>query len=355
MYDTARAEVTTPLRHTKFMRMREINKARRKEMVSIEPIETKKENLAPSRKGYDIRLLSQNEIPTSSDPLEREFAEIEQVRHKHSQNAKSSKLIRKMAECIERFKDSLAHKNFLPYVRLCLDYGGYSDSPASIFEFMEANGIGKKTAEYFLHKANFLESRKRFAEAQAALQQGISSSAEPRSALHLELSDLRRRHELVKPRASQSRIPVIDVSKRRRLAIYVDRDEGEKLSSPIDSNVPCSLPRILTENKENKETAEPFVLSSRSISSTRRLEVYQDLEEDSETVLSLSYNEQAILYCEFPEPVRPFQPDVARSMVVHRAVSLGQPVMAGIYQQHGGVTEPIGNALLQRCGDTEIL
>lgn len=323
-------------------------------MVDIKPIENSKENLAPSRKGYDIRLLVQSEVSTASDPLAIAIADIERVRHKHCQNPRPSELIKLMADCIERFKDSLAYKNAVSFVQLCLDYGTFSESPATVFEFMEANNIGNRAAEFFVQKANYLELRKRSKEAEHVLQQGIDVGAEPRSVLYLELSDLRRRHPS-KPHASHSRIPVIAVPKRRKLAVYVDEGKDDSLCPSAEIDAPSNLPRILTENQENKVIAEPLVLSAPSIRCTRRLEVYRDLEERSEDVPSLSYNEQAILYCSFPEPARKIQLNVPRSMVVHQKAQIARPAMAEMYQQHGGITEPIGNALLQRCGDTEVL
>lgn len=264
--------------------------------------------------------------------------------------------LERMADCIKQLCGNDAYKNDPRFLKICLEYGSYSESPGLMFDFMNAAGIGTQRATFFYHWANFLETVGKIDAAKRIVRRGLEAGAQPQILLTQLEADLQDRH----PNHQAARASMRSLARPPRADTKLRVYSGGSESDDDDSAI-AGFPNYATMHKENKAAVEQLNVTARSVSShpgahhpalVRQVFVGSDDDSDDE----MAYEELLLEKREFG-PLRPF--DAHPRPITVRAMKPHEPQFAGLhhlmYEQHNGVTEPIGAARFAYKGDTEVL
>ena len=181
---------------------------RRQEIINEIPefsvIEGQKENVMPRREGRSVATLS-SVLQTSAEEREQ------QLQQRHEEFAREmedlddlddpldvfiryidwtmqmypeghnqySDLRGLLEETTSRFQQDPLYRDDVRYLKSWLQYIEYLDDPGEAYQLLARNGIGQNLALYYEEYANFLETRRRYNEANKIYQRGIERNARP--------------------------------------------------------------------------------------------------------------------------------------------------------------------------------
>lgn len=192
--------------------------------------------LAKEREELEIRIAADD----SDDPLQDYIDYISWIQTHYPQgNSGESGLLRILERCTLCFRDNAQYKNDARYLKVWLNYAGFSDLPKDIFVYLAKKDIGLQLALYYEEFAGYLEYKSQLAEAKEVYEVGIEREARPlprllrsfqhfssRTALKLNANDTNDTNDtnraLVLRQPSASSIALTVSTKRQKLLIHTD-------------------------------------------------------------------------------------------------------------------------------------
>ncbi|KAJ4830911.1 hypothetical protein Tsubulata_039032 [Turnera subulata] len=162
-----------------------------------------KENVRPLKRGRNVTLLNQalkshtdNQLKASllhtrrkliqaideyqgDDPLLPWIECIKWVQESFPPGGDSSGLIVIYEQCVRTFWHSDRYKNDLRYLKVWLEYADSCSDAEVIYNFLDANEIGKSHSAYYLAYASLMESKSKMKVANEIFNTGISRDAQP--------------------------------------------------------------------------------------------------------------------------------------------------------------------------------
>ena len=211
------------------------------EVVQLEAFEGSKENIQPSRTGYNPHKLLHSLTPHSSpatattllatqrhtleqaildytgtDPLLPWLRYVDWVTAAYPSLAPCSSLLPLLEKATRTFLSSAQYTNDRRYVRLWLLYADRCPQPADIFAFMQAHAIGRTVAAFYVAWARWCELVGRWRQAEEVLAMGVVCGAVPRNTVEIAMKQLKARNEVrvrreVEAMAAQQLDPLSDV------------------------------------------------------------------------------------------------------------------------------------------------
>ena len=190
------------------------------EIVQLEAFEGSKENIQPSRTGYNphklLQSLNTHSTPDStatlatqrhtleqaildyvgSDPILPWLRYVDWVVASYPSLAPCSSLLPLLEKATRTFLSSAQYTNDRRYIRLWLLYADRCPHPADIFAFMHAHAIGRTISPFYVAWARYTELMKRYQQAEETLQLGIVCNAQPRNTLEIAMKQLKARNEV---------------------------------------------------------------------------------------------------------------------------------------------------------------
>lgn len=276
------------------------------------------------REEFENKLKEAEEL---DDPLQL-YVDYIQWTHNHfpqGSNAESG-LLNLLERCTSFFRDAPYYKNDPRYLKIWLEYAGYSDLPRDIFVYLAKKTIGSLLALYYEEFARFLEQRGQLDDAQEVYELGIEKEARPLARLERSYSHFNERRNVnggptrtpnpVAHIATSMRnvlglkMSTLPVSKKQRLDIFEDHEGGIR-SVFTNGEEPRPLALIATRNKENTMAPTPWAgaivkQSEQEKPATLRFEVFRDeLKEIKEAQDSFEYevvNENGTYYTMVSQP-----------------------------------------------------
>jgi len=251
-----------------------------------------------------------------------------------------------LADCIEQFSCDQRYSSDPRFLKLCLDYCSFSESPGAMFCYMNAEGIGRDRATFYYHWANFLETTKQVEEAKKVVQKGLQVGAQPTVLLSQLQEDLEQRHP-TRPSCPAAHLDP-------KYGVYVFEDESDEDSVPV-------FPHHTAMKKENPVVCQQWNLSSGLVrehkllgTKSSQMQIFEGDSSDGEEIPD-SYYHQLLQERGFM-PMRSFNPH-PKPLVVHRykVAAVDHHFLNVMYADHGGMTESIASARFAGSGDTEAL
>ncbi|EEF52929.1 mitotic spindle checkpoint protein BUBR1 [Ricinus communis] len=162
-----------------------------------------KENVRPLKRGRNIRLLNDslkshtdNQLKKSlletrrklieaiheykgDDPLSPWLGCIKWVQQSFPPGGDCSGLIVIYEQCVRTFWDSDRYKDDLRYLKVWLEYAENCIDAEVIYNFLDANEIGKSHSAYYIAYALHMEARSKIKAANDIFNLGISRDAQP--------------------------------------------------------------------------------------------------------------------------------------------------------------------------------
>ncbi|MCJ1297206.1 hypothetical protein MMC34_008776 [Xylographa carneopallida] len=253
------------------------------EVVQFETIEGSKENIQPSRTGYNphklLHSLTAQQTSTSeallasqrhaleqaileyqgADPLLPWLRYIDWTVASYPALSPCSSLLPLLEKATRTFLSTSQYTNDRRYVRVWLLYADRCPQPADIFAFMHAHAIGRTVAAFYVAWARYNEAASRCQQAEDTLQLGLTSSAQPRNTLDIALRQLRARNEVrvrreVELMAAQQLDPLSDVV----------------LNAMSDTQPRRVLSQVQQQDKENGAAQLPSASAAQPLSAYRR-------------------------------------------------------------------------------------
>lgn len=224
--------------------------------------------LAKQRENYETKLHS-DEL---DDPLQVYIDYIDWTHNHYPQGSNiDSGLLKLLERCTSNFRDTSYYKNDPRYLKVWLEYAGYSDLPRDIFVYLAKKDIGVQLALYYEEFARFLEKKGLIADARQVYEIGIERSARPQPRLQRNFDHFKER---VKSQESSSHSniravlavrkmsvsPVIDapVSKRQKVLVFKDGSSPTLKETVFSRDPDARLGTIALRKTENTLTARPW-------------------------------------------------------------------------------------------------
>ena len=253
------------------------------EMVQLEAFEGSKENIQPSRTGYNphklVQSLTAQHTPSSdtvlasqrqileqailsyagSDPLLPWLQYVDWTIASYPSLSPCSSLLPLLEKATRTFLPSTQYANDRRYIRLWLLYADRCPHPADIFAFMHAHAIGRTVSAFYVAWSRYNELLKRYQQAEDTLQLGAHCNAQPRNTLDIALRQLRARNEVrvrreVELMAAQQLDPLSDVV----------------LNAMSDTQPRRVLSQLQQHDKENVAAQQQHTAAAQPVSSHRR-------------------------------------------------------------------------------------
>ena len=253
------------------------------DIVQLEAFEGSKENIQPSRTGYNpqklLQSLTTQSSPTSdtilatqrhtleqailsytgADPLLPWLQYVDWTVSSYPALSPCSSLLPLLEKATRTFLTAPQYANDRRYVRLWLLYADRCPHPADIFAFMHSRALGRTQSVFYVAWARYHELMKRYQQAEDALQLGVTCSAQPRNTLEIALKQLKARNEVrvrreVELMAAQQLDPLSDVV----------------LNAMSDTQPRRVLSQLQQQDKENVSSQQPQSASAQPITSYRR-------------------------------------------------------------------------------------
>ncbi|GAB6021688.1 protein kinase [Chamberlinius hualienensis] len=157
---------------------------------TVEPdMQYLKQKLAQEQKRYEslIRMYK------GEDPLDGWHQYVEWIEQNFPKGGKATGLENLLHECILKFKDEERYKNDPRFVAICLKFATSAPNPVETYQYMYAEKLGIKVADFFRVWANHLESTGNLRDADGVIKEGLRLNAEPRNDLLLAQNHLTAR------------------------------------------------------------------------------------------------------------------------------------------------------------------
>lgn len=174
-----------------------------------------------------------------SSPLTPWLSYIAWTIEAHTTLSEGSHLTPLLEKCTRTFINDKSMHNDTGYVKVWLMYADRCPDPASIYQFMQARGIGETCAARYVAISSWHETRTDYKAAEAALQLGIDRSAKPTNTLTSAMSSLtaRNAHRIAKQMEAMTAqldpldplvtSAMLDDAPRKALTQIVDQENGE--------------------------------------------------------------------------------------------------------------------------------
>jgi len=242
-----------------------------KGIFSMPQPELKKQQLEERIK-IELELENLEEL---DDPIQPYLDYIQWIKVNYpSGKTVESGLIQVLERCTSQFRDFDFYKNDPRYLRVWLTYAKYSDNPRDIFIYLARKEIGTSLALYYEEYANFLETNKRYMQAEDVYQEGINLKARPLLRLQKRFNEFKLRAQQIPMDAEEPHSPVFPVrsalslksggslfggpeaksTQKKKLEIFTDTDPEPKLRTEGWESFGSSTFR----NKENRLEAKPW-------------------------------------------------------------------------------------------------
>ena len=256
-------------------------------------LEGSKENIQPTRRGYDPRALARSLKPPTSpsspsssssllstqrtslessilsydgpDPLHPWLRYLQWTLSSYPSLSQSSNLLPLLEKCTRTFLDSPQYLNDRRYVQVWLLYAERCPQPGDVFQFLHSRGIGSKVSQKFTEWAAWHEKLGRLQEAEAALQLGMDCSAQPSNALRIAMKQLNARNaERIRQQLRVRTADVLDPLSDVALAAMNDAPTRRVLSS-LSSAAPSAVAQQSQPRPQSHHSAAPLPTSAPSI------------------------------------------------------------------------------------------
>lgn len=189
------------------------------------------------------------------DPLEVYTEYIQWLHAAHPLGSLAeNNLLDVLERCTLMLRDVPFYKNDPRYLKVWLDYAGYSDLPRDIFVYLARKGIGSQLALYYEEFARFLEHERAHDEARQVYEIGIERQAAPLERLRRLLRHFAQRVPDA-GRAPESAPP----PKRAKLQVYADTASVNLRDTVFSSQEMNPLPTLAQQRKENTVPAKTWV------------------------------------------------------------------------------------------------
>ena len=278
------------------------------EVVQLEAFEASKENIQPSRTGYNpqklLHSLTTRHTPSSDTLLASQRHALEQAILSYSgpdpllpwlryvdwtvasypSLAPCSSLLPLLEKATRTFLPSTQYFNDRRYVRLWLLYADRCPHPADIFAFMHAHAIGRTISAFYVAWARYNELVKRYQQAEDTLQLGVQCKAQPRNTLEIAMKQLKARNEVrvrreVELMAAQQLDPLSDVvlnamsdTQPRRVLSQLQQHDKENIAAQQQQP---AAPQPVTSYRRPVSVAAQSVI--RPVSTTQTpIQIYTD-------------------------------------------------------------------------------
>lgn len=139
-----------------------------------------------------------------------------------AQATPQSQLLPLLERATKTFQHSAEHKNDPRYLRLWLHYIRlFSDAPRETFVFLARSAIGENLALYYEEFAAWLETSRRWSQADEVYLMGIDKAARPTERLARKYDEFRQRRQAQPQESDEPSSPALPVA-RPALAAKVD-------------------------------------------------------------------------------------------------------------------------------------
>ena len=254
-----------------------------REVVQLEALEGSKENIQPSRSGYNphklLHSLSAQHTPSSDTLLASQRHTLEQAIvgyegpdqllpwlqyvdwtiASYPSLSPCSSLLPLLEKATRTFLPSTQYANDRRYIRLWLLYADRCPHPADIFAFMHAHAIGRTVSAFYVAWSRYNELLKRYQQAEDTLQLAVQCNAQPRNTVEIAQRQLKARNEVrvrreVELMAAQQLDPLSDV---------VLNAMGETQPRRV-------LSQLQQQDKENVAVQQQLTAAAQPLTSYRR-------------------------------------------------------------------------------------
>lgn len=224
--------------------------------------------LAKQREGFESSLIS-DEL---DDPLQAYIDYIEWIHNHYPQgNNVDSGLLKLLEKCTSNFRDTPYYKNDPRYLKIWLEYAGYSDLPRDVFVYLAKKEIGVQLALFYEEFARFLEKKGLIADARQVYEIGIERGARPQPRLSRNFKQFQGRvnlHEssgqsnilslLTQRKLSASPVTDAPTSKRQRVLVFKDESSPTLKETVFAKDPEAKLGTVAMARKENSVSATPW-------------------------------------------------------------------------------------------------
>ena len=144
-----------------------------------------------------------------SDPLAPWLAYVSWMQTAYPAGGVESGLLPALERATRSFADDIARANDPAYVRLWMTYADLLADPGDVFRYMDARGIGGKTALFYMGWAWLAEHRGDFALADRVYALGAARGAAPADRLRARAREFQRRmyRKLIAAQGSDGGVP----------------------------------------------------------------------------------------------------------------------------------------------------
>lgn len=223
--------------------------------------------LAAQREVFENKLIS-DEL---DDPLQAYIDYIEWIHNHYPQGSNiDNGLLKLLERCTSNFRDTPYYKNDPRYLKVWLEYAGYSDLPRDIFVYLAKKDIGVQLALFYEEFARFLEIKGLVADARQVYEIGIERGARPQPRLSRNFDQFKARTNspdvglsnmrtlLSVGRLSTSPVADIPTAKRQKILIFKDNSSPTLKETVFASDPAARLGTIAERKKENTMAAKPW-------------------------------------------------------------------------------------------------
>ena len=252
-------------------------------VVQLEAFEGSKENIQPSRSGYNphqlLHSLTAQPTPASdallasqrrtfeqaildyagTDPLLPWLQYVDWTIASYPSLSPCSSLLPLLEKATRTFLSSTQYTNDRRYVRLWLLYADRCPQPADIFAFMHAHAIGRTVAAFYVAWSRYNELMKRYQQAEDALQLAADCRAQPRNTVEIAQKQLKARNEVRVRREVQL-----------MAAQQLDPLSDAVLNAMSDTQPRRVLSQLQQRDRENVAQPQPHTTAAQSVTSHRR-------------------------------------------------------------------------------------
>lgn len=228
-----------------------------------------KASLGKKREEFEKRLSCDD----SDDPLQDHIDYINWIQTNYRLgNSVESGLLNVLEQCTLCFRDTPYYKNDARYLKIWLQYAGYSELPRDIFVYLAKKGIGLQLALYYEEFAKYLELNSQLADSKEVYEVGIEREARPLARLLRSFQNFNKRvggnnrllsgdsniRTLVLRQPTAASIASQPVNKKQKLSVHTDIKELGFKEIVFNQNNSPDFALILGRTRENIRPTTPW-------------------------------------------------------------------------------------------------
>ncbi|SGZ52373.1 CIC11C00000003018 [Sungouiella intermedia] len=224
--------------------------------------------IAKQREEFENNLVSDEH----DDPLQVYIDYIEWTHNHYPQGSNiDSGLLKLLERCTSNFRDTVYYKNDPRYLKVWLEYAGYSDLPRDIFVYLAKKDIGVQLALFYEEFARFLETKGLVADAREVYEIGLERNARPQPRLIRNFDQFKARTNapeadgrsnmralLSAVRMSSSPVTDKPITKKQKILVFKDEKSPTLKDTVFVSDPAARLGTIASRKKENSIAARPW-------------------------------------------------------------------------------------------------